>query len=46
MRQKERKLEEIRSFRTPKRRKEEKKRNDKGEEVKTQNCFMCVKKLK
>ena len=33
--QKETKLEEFRSFRTSKRRKEE---------VKTQNCFMCVTK--
>ena len=42
--QKERKLEEFRSFRTSKRRKEKKQRNDEKEEVKTQNCFMCVKK--
>ena len=39
-----RKLEEFRSFRTSKRRKEGKQRSDEEEEVKTQNCFMCVKK--
>ena len=44
-RQKERKSEEFRSFRTSKRRNEKKQRNDEKEEVKTQNCFMCVKKL-
>ena len=43
---KERKLEEFRSFRTSKRQKEEKQRSDEEEEIKTQNCFMCVKKLK
>ena len=41
--QKERKLEEFRCFRNSKRRKEEKQRSDKKREVKTQNCFMCVK---
>ena len=40
--QKEMKLEEFRSFRTSKRRKQ---RSDE-EKDKTQNCFMCVKKLK
>ena len=40
--QKEMKLEEFRSFRTSKRRKQ---RSDE-EKVKTQNCFICVKKLK
>ena len=40
---KETKLEELRSFRTSKRRKKKKQRDDKREEVKTQNCFMCMK---
>ena len=40
---KERELEEFRSFRTSKRRKEEKQINDEIEVIKTQNCFMSVK---
>ena len=40
-----RKLEEFRSFRTSKRQKRGKQRSDE-EKVKTQNCFMCVKKFK
>ena len=43
---KERKLEEFRSFRTSKRLKRRKQRIDEEEEIKTQNSFMCVKKLK
>ena len=43
---KKRKIEEFRSVRTSKRQKEEKQRGNEKEEVKTQNCFMCVKKLK
>ena len=42
--QKDRKLEEFRSFRIFKRRKKKEQRSDKSEEVKTQNCFMCVTK--
>ena len=38
---KERKLEEFRSVRTSKRRK---KKNQGSEEVKIENCFMCVTK--
>ena len=41
---KETKLGGFRSFRTSKRRKKKKQRGDKKEEVKTQNCFMCVMK--
>ena len=44
--QRETKLEEFRSFKTSKRRKGEKQRSDEEEEVKTQNYFMCVGKLK
>ena len=44
--QKERKLEEFRSFRTSKRRKERNKEVIIREEVKNQNCFVCDKKLK
>ena len=44
--QKGTKLEELRSFRTSKRRKKEKQRGDKREEVKIQNCFMCVTKTR
>ena len=44
--QKETNLEEFRSFRTSKRRKKTKKQRSDEEKVKTQNCFMCVKKLK
>ena len=40
------KIEEFRSFRTSKRRKKKKQRGDKRERVKTQNCFMCVRKIK
>ena len=39
-------LEELRSFRTSKRRKKKKQRSDEKDEVKTQNCFVCDKKLK
>ena len=42
--QKETKLEEFRSFRTSKRRKTKRQRSDEREEVKTQNCFICVTK--
>ena len=42
--QKEAKLEEFRSFKTSKRRKKKKQRSDEREEVKTQNCFVCVTK--
>ena len=42
---KRRKLEEFRSFRTFKRRNRRKQRSNE-EKVKTQNCFMYVKKLK
>ena len=42
--QKERKLEEFRSFRTSKRRGKTKQRSDEREEVKTQNCFMFYEK--
>ena len=38
--QKEANLEEIRSFRTSKRRKKKKQRSDEREEVKTRNCFI------
>ena len=37
--QKERKLEEFRSFRTSKRPKKKQQRSDEREEVKTQDCF-------
>ena len=43
--QKETNLEEFRSFRTSKRQKRRKQRSDEAK-VKTQNFFMCVKKLK
>ena len=42
--QKETKLEESRSFSTSKRRKKKKQRSDEREEVKTQDCFVCVTK--
>ena len=42
--QKERDLEEFRGFRISKRRKKRKQRSDEREEVKTQNCFICVTK--
>ena len=41
---KERNSEEIRSFRTSKRRKKKKQKTDEREEVKIQNCFICVTK--
>ena len=41
---KRKKLEEFRSLRTCKRRKEGKQRSDEEEEVKIQNCFMYVEK--
>ena len=44
--QKERKLAELRSFRTSERRAKRKQKSDEREEVKTQNCFMCVRRLK
>ena len=44
--QKETKIKEFRSFRTSKRRKKKKQRGDKREGVKTQNCFLCVRKVK
>ena len=43
---KRKKLEEFRSLRTSKRRKKKKQRSDEREEIKTQNCFACDKKLK
>ena len=43
---KRRNLEEFRSLRTSKRRKKKKQRSDEREGVKTQNCFLCDKKLK
>ena len=43
--QKERRLEEFRSFRTSKRRKQRKRqRSDEKEDVKTQTCFVWVRK--
>ena len=42
---KKRNLEEFRSFRTSKRRREKKQRDDEKEEIITQNCFLCVKKI-
>ena len=44
--QKETKLEEVRNFRTSKRRKKKKQRSDEKEEVKFQNGFVCDRKLK
>ena len=43
---KRKKLEEFRSFTTSKRQKKKTQRSDEREEVTTQNCFVCDKKLK
>ena len=42
--QKEAKLEKFRSFKNSKRRNKKKQTSDQREEVKTQNCFVCVTK--
>ena len=43
---KRKKKEAIRSFKTSERKKKKKQRSDEREEVKTQDCFVCDKKLK
>ena len=43
---KRKKLKEFRNFRTSKRRKKKKQRSDDRDEVKSQKCFVCDKKLK